>query len=295
MAFTCKPCHDPERMGGWCKTMFNVGSADSYGPCENCGVPSACMDCPCPVVQTEKDEPGCNMCDGFVYEGDTCPCGLVGTQKRPDHSQHGLGNFDPTCDNCQRENELSASIVAEVMAEERPTCRGCGRRIRFGGPDSKYHTACDPETTTVLLPNWQRCPKCGKTGNHTHNRGVARALGKSMMLDYYADAEPRVFKAMVEKALGRSLTDAEMQAAKDELLKRFPAIAVYYMHDSVVMALGDVVEGGVEHDEVALRDAMGRLRRQPDPEHEPDNPNCLCFQPECITRHRIRLPRRRDG
>lgn len=271
-------------MGSYCATMFEIGRADSFGPCENCRVPSACMDCPCPVKRQvtddlpdplprdeaetahgfESDEPGCNECDGFVYEGETCPCGLVGTQKRPDHSQHGLGKFDPTCDNCQREEALSASIVAELQDEER--------------------------SRIVLQPNWKSCSACGKTGNHSHSGPrrpmllgdivesesvisptgrtkdtldvvmdeVTRWRRKMLMTDYnYGNAEMRV----IAKMLG--LTDEQVDTLGMKILEAFPALksfrAVYVVHG----------------------DLMFDIETEADPEHEPGNPNCLCFGKAC--------------
>ena len=50
------------------------------------------------------------------------------------------------------------------------------------------------------------------------------------------------------------------------------------------MLLGDIVEGPLEPATIEdVRDVVRWLSTQPDPEHEPDNPNCLCFQPSCLT------------
>ena len=145
--------------------MFEIGRADSFGPCENCRVPSACMDCSCPVKSEDMpdplpreeaeyshtvyvseasrdegdDEPGCNECDGFVWVGHSCPsCGLKGTQ------QH------KTLACCMSQHE---------------TCNGqC---------EPGLDCSC-PCHSIVRQAKWQRCAACGKTGDHTHSTRPTR-------------------------------------------------------------------------------------------------------------------------
>lgn len=249
MAFTCKPCHK-RPMASYCATMFEIGRADSYGSCENCGVPSACMDCRCETKREDMPDPQPRMAPA----SEAC--------------------MNECCDDCPGETE------------DGETCRDLCH-------DPAVKAAVAERDRIVRQATWQRCPACGKTGDHTHYSkpsapgAVVELLGdfvegptgrvpkdtldavmddvvrwrrKMLLTDYnYGTAEMRVLARML------GLNDEQLDTLGMKVLEAFPGIkrfcAVYAVHGDIVF--------DVETEAT-------------DPEHEPGNPNCLCFQPSCL-------------
>jgi len=144
-------------------------------------------------------------------------------------------------------------------------------------------------STTVIQPDWQRCDVCGKTGNHEHPRAPQRPMLLGDMLDDFKLAGLAEALTLDSETAAQFIKLGNYVAPDGFAFDMLPRHVQDEMADSADRVLRRSALDDIISDVKAKAAAMSPEDRRvylegPDPEHEPGNPNCLCFQASCLPR-----------